>query len=284
MSEAKTQFQESAARPAIDESRALVERLHTGLTQHALYGIATRNASTTLREELGQIFDLSAHPRIGDLLDKLHELGEGQARHSLLTRSEAQSVEKDLYNLHSHVEQLTHDIYTDVLTGVYNRRYYQQTIEQLIDRGEKFSLLAFDIDHFKNVNDKYGHTAGDRVLQIFAKDLETNVAQGDIVVRIGGEEFCAIIFDADAKQAAHVAERLRETVEARPAREGAPNITVSIGVAQYIPGEDPKAFYERADTALYAAKAEGRNRVKIAADIPMAQAAAKPVVNKGPGL
>lgn len=282
MTELKHQFR-SSAQPAMDNSRALVERLHTGLTQHTLYGVATRTAADILRDELAAVLDSAEHARIFQLVEKLHDLGESQASHSLLTRDDAQSLENDLFNLHEQVVELTHDIYTDPLTGAYNRRYYDQAINALIERGEKFSLLNFDIDHFKKVNDIYGHDGGDKVLQLFTKDLKTNVAQDDIVVRLGGEEFCAIIIDADQEQAAQIAERLRETVEARPARAGVPNITVSVGVAMHTPDETADALYRRADGALYKAKRNGRNRVELA-DKPAPRMAAKPVVNVGPGL
>ena len=125
--------------------------------------------------------------------------------------------------------------------------------------------MILDIDHFKRVNDTYGHDVGDVVLKRFAAQLQEIVRGGDLLCRLGGEEFVIVMPGVDGPQAARIAERARLTTESRPlAIEGAAepvSITVSIGLAQWRQGWDSAELYRRADRALYLSKAAGRNRV-----------------------
>ncbi len=157
---------------------------------------------------------------------------------------------------------------TDVLTGIYNRTYFDPALDTAITAVHAtrmpMTLMAFDIDHFKSVNDTYGHAAGDRVLKIFAQQLRKGVKEKDIVARIGGEEFMIIFPDTTRMQAVRIANRLRQAVASRPAEPGAPAVTVSVGVAMYNNGDTPEILMKRADAALYRAKHNGRNRVECA--------------------
>ncbi|WP_300378461.1 PleD family two-component system response regulator [Henriciella sp.] len=159
----------------------------------------------------------------------------------------------------------------DQLTGLYNRRYMTNQMALWMKRassgGEPLSVVAADIDHFKLVNDKYGHEAGDRVLQQFAERIQRHVRPKDIVCRPGGEEFLIILPETSAEFAWKAAERIRRAIDAEPFEldtEGAVtlNVTVSAGVATYN-GEDDTIgeMLKRADNALYHAKNAGRNRV-----------------------
>ncbi|MAN65192.1 PleD family two-component system response regulator [uncultured Hyphomonas sp.] len=159
----------------------------------------------------------------------------------------------------------------DQLTGLYNRRYMNNQLEQLMQRslmgGRPVSVLMADIDHFKAVNDTYGHDAGDEVLQEMAKRLKTNSRVMDVVCRPGGEEFMVIMPDTPGDLACAAAERIRRSVAAEPfvvsggAREI--SITLSAGVSTIRGASDTIAdLIKRADTALYQAKAAGRNRVE----------------------
>ncbi|MFD4836611.1 diguanylate cyclase [Achromobacter sp. NPDC058515] len=150
---------------------------------------------------------------------------------------------------------------TDPLTGLRNRRGTQDAVDQLQASGTPFSVVALDIDHFKQVNDTYGHTVGDAVIQDMAQVMRECSRPSDILCRNGGEEFLILLPGVGAQEAANVAERLRARVAKRPLRE-ASRITVSAGVAQWPssgPGVD-QAF-RAADAALYAAKQQGRNCV-----------------------
>jgi diguanylate cyclase (GGDEF)-like protein len=150
----------------------------------------------------------------------------------------------------------------DPLTGVANRRAFDVHIESLHGNAV---LLIIDIDHFKNYNDLEGHRAGDDCIRRVARALAANVLRSeDLVARYGGDEFAAILHEIDLDDAIHVAERIRRAVAdlAIPsAQEAGASITVSIGLAAFLPGEDPSELVRRADEALYRAKSEGRNRV-----------------------
>lgn len=159
---------------------------------------------------------------------------------------------------------------TDPLTGVSNRRFLDNHLETLFERarvrGKLLSLMVADIDHFKAVNDRYGHEAGDEVLREFARRLRECIRHVDLICRYGGEEFVVVMPDADAQTAMVVAERLREQVAGTPFEiAGNPNgqsVTVSVGIAVIADDDaDGATLIGRADRALYEAKKAGRNRV-----------------------
>ncbi len=157
--------------------------------------------------------------------------------------------------------------YTDPLTGVYNRRHFYGLVNNFSDisrREQKAStILILDIDKFKNINDTYGHDAGDRVIQELAKVVLENIRKGDIFCRFGGEEFVLFLPYTNYESAKIVAEKIRESIEAS---RGVKNIkfTVSIGIGKFI--DDIDAAIKKADTALYTAKESGRNRVEVFTD------------------
>ncbi|MBH62912.1 MAG: PleD family two-component system response regulator [Alphaproteobacteria bacterium] len=159
---------------------------------------------------------------------------------------------------------------TDSLTSLHNRRYMVSHLETLMERGREsgrpVALLIMDIDHFKNVNDNYGHAVGDEVLQEFAERIKRNVRGIDLAVRYGGEEFVVVLPGTDPEVAKMVAERLRQNVAEEPfevsADVGTITVTVSIGVTVYDGTEvSTDGLLRRADEALYTAKNQGRNQV-----------------------
>ncbi|WP_081798240.1 sensor domain-containing diguanylate cyclase [Pseudomonas sp. RL] len=166
--------------------------------------------------------------------------------------------------LQEHLGRLTHDVHTDSLTGLSNRR----GLERMVDRWEAekrpFSVLALDIDHFKRVNDTYGHDAGDRVLRRLAELMRLCCRSEDLLCRSGGEEFLILLPGSSQAAAVLIAERLRQLVE-RTAIEPVGHLTLSIGVAHWPDGDDSIArVFKLADEQLYAAKDGGRNRVAVA--------------------
>ena len=162
---------------------------------------------------------------------------------------------------------------TDPLTGLYNRRYLTPYLDKLIERStaarKPFSMLVLDIDHFKSVNDTHGHGAGDEILKGFAQRLKATTRGVDLVCRFGGEEFVVLCPDSDQSQAQILAERLRSAIAEQPFQAGPDlslEITTSIGLATSECGTDTaQSLFERADKALYEAKAAGRNKVICAA-------------------
>ncbi|TPV92712.1 MAG: diguanylate cyclase [Myxococcales bacterium FL481] len=157
---------------------------------------------------------------------------------------------------------------TDGLTGLTNHRAFQERFEQLhalAERtGQRFAVLLTDIDHFKRVNDTYGHPVGDMVLKRVAAVLANRARKVDVVARYGGEEFVLILPDTDGEGAAFHGNRLREEIAAQVLRsdQGSFHVTISMGVAEFpLDARDREGLIERADQALYRCKKQGRNRV-----------------------
>jgi diguanylate cyclase (GGDEF)-like protein len=184
--------------------------------------------------------------------------------------------------LESEVEQRTQEVQalnvqlqaqavTDELTGLPNRRELMRELRVQVTRahrsGAPLSLLMFDIDHFKRVNDTHGHQAGDAVLVRVAEVVEEVRRAADRPGRYGGEEFCLVLPDTDTAGATALAERLRAAIEATPFAPASTrrlSVTVSVGVARLTPEMRARELIKAADRALYAAKAGGRNRVVLA--------------------
>ncbi|MET3117122.1 diguanylate cyclase [Undibacterium sp. GrIS 1.8] len=156
----------------------------------------------------------------------------------------------------------------DFLTGVGNRRSLDRCLAKLSDPQKTYPescLLLFDLDHFKKVNDQFGHIVGDQVLVKLCNLIATRIRNTDSVFRYGGEEFVVIAVGANLTAATRLAEELRALVEVTPLIENF-SITVSIGVAKITPSETGASWFQRADAMLYEAKQAGRNTVRVAAD------------------
>lgn len=165
-------------------------------------------------------------------------------------------------------EKLLQMAITDELTGLANRRYFMERLNSEYDRAKryesKYSLLMIDIDHFKLINDNFGHKAGDRVLQEASAVMKKSLRTSDIIGRVGGEEFSVLLPETEIKAALFIAERLRKRVEEKTIIHDTEelSVTVSIGVSQSSPGDQSvDDIFIRADTAMYNSKREGRNRV-----------------------
>ncbi len=175
------------------------------------------------------------------------------------------------YSLKEQNSKLTDLAMTDPLTNIYNRRYVMQSFEQRFaqwksDNNQQTSLLIIDADHFKRVNDRFGHDIGDVVLREIATTISRSIRGSDIAGRIGGEEFCVLLSNVDAHDAKILADRIRSRVE-HLSFDDHPKlkISVSIGVTTLRAGyQSYKDAYHEADNALYLAKSKGRNRCEIA--------------------
>ena len=152
---------------------------------------------------------------------------------------------------------------TDPLTGIYNRRFFQEKLKEEISLaqryGRPFSLLLMDIDYFKKINDKFGHDVGDKVLVEFVSVVKKQIRDLDILCRVGGEEFAVILPETTLHDAVRVAKKINALVRENP--EATVSVTVSLGVVEYRKGESEADIYKRVDNALYKAKISGRNRV-----------------------
>jgi diguanylate cyclase (GGDEF)-like protein len=167
-------------------------------------------------------------------------------------------------------EELAEQAFRDELTGLHNRRYLVSALEREMagaDRdGGSLALVIFDLDHFKNINDTYGHDVGDTVLAAAARALRSGLRPDDVLTRYGGEEFVALLRGVAGRRAAARAEDLRhrcaEVLVETPL--GPVGVTASVGVADFRPGDTVTVLLKAADRALYAAKAAGRDRVELA--------------------
>lgn len=177
----------------------------------------------------------------------------------------------DISERHQREQRLQVEASTDTLTGLANRRCFTIEAEQAVRMAGKhhrpLAVLALDLDHFKRVNDEHGHDAGDVVLSTIAQRFRTNLRDQDLAARMGGEEFSALLPDADPERALQVADRVRKAIAATPIvlpSGVALTITASLGVDHWQTGEeDIQAALKRADAALYCAKESGRNRVMV---------------------
>ncbi|WP_200258743.1 sensor domain-containing diguanylate cyclase [Halorhodospira neutriphila] len=161
-------------------------------------------------------------------------------------------------------KELERQAFYDQLTGIANRRHFESLLTQEIRRAERYGtpvcLALVDVDHFKTINDAYGHEAGDEILQSVVHALQARLREADVLSRWGGEEFTILLPETHAEQAQRLAESLRAFVEATPLPTGG-HVTISLGLAQYRPGETTKDLLKRSDEALYRAKRLGRNCV-----------------------
>ncbi|MEM8983174.1 MAG: GGDEF domain-containing protein [Pseudomonadota bacterium] len=168
-----------------------------------------------------------------------------------------------------HRRQLREATLVDPLTKTGNRRAFTETLDTIIDDDEiAISLLMLDIDHFKRINDRHGHAIGDIVLQRVARSIETTMRASDRLYRIGGEEYVVLATGSGLNLARRLGEAVRVAVSdlviEGAASEPPFSVTVSLGIAERLPGEHPDAWYRRVDDALYEAKRSGRNQICLA--------------------
>lgn len=169
---------------------------------------------------------------------------------------------------------------SDALTQLLNRRFLPTVLRRAIEladsHGHQFALVTLDMDHFKQINDAWGHDVGDRVLKHLASELSQSIRSSDYVFRLGGEEFLVVLVGTDVDQAARIALKLLQRIRGRPfiLDDGSElALSASIGVAAYDGHPDYERLLDRADKAMYAAKNAGRNRVEVALPAPLASSA-----------
>ena len=210
-------------------------------------------------------------PLLGDLLTET-ETALTTHNHFLTKLEEANSV---ITNLKAELKNQATLAQVDDLTKLYNRRFLNQEAPRVMATAAKFSLplslIIFDLDKFKTINDTWGHNFGDKVLVVCANMIKKMARNTDLAVRLGGEEFLLFCPGMSLAIAFKVADRIREAISELDLtiRGTSLGITISGGVAEYIAGEELSEIIERADKALYIAKEDGRNRIRMAGDCPM---------------
>jgi two-component system cell cycle response regulator len=217
-------------------------------------------AEPAQRDQLLRGFDLGANDWLLRPLDS-NEL-RARARNQIRRKFYQDRLRSDL----GHALELA---LTDPLTGFYNLRYLMRHLHGLLDSGtDRIAVMMLDLDHFKEINDNWGHPVGDRALRAVAETLRARVRVFDSIARYGGEEFVVVMPGATVQEAEGAGERLRAAIEAirfEPEPGVFHRITVSIGVACAPPGRTPEQVLRMADAALYEAKEAGRNCMKLAA-------------------
>ncbi|MEA3362393.1 MAG: diguanylate cyclase [Thermodesulfobacteriota bacterium] len=226
-----------------------------------------------------RFFDLLARIGSENQHRRQAELEIQQAKEQLESRVEERTSELNrallevgdlAAQLNESLQQVEQLAVTDTLTETYNRRKFDETIiheHQRAERGKSpFSLIMLDIDHFKKVNDKFGHSTGDQVLKQLSRLIRGLVRQGDLLIRWGGEEFLILLPNTLIEEAGPFAERIRFEVEQEQFTD-AGSITISLGVAQLREGDSTDTLLQRVDNGLYQAKQEGRNRVVLCSEL-----------------
>lgn len=243
------------------------------------------------------IEDSHSHMRaINDVADRTHagvdpkglvtqliaELNKAAARASKLEERFDEKT-RELDTIRDSLSKSEQRAKTDTLTGLPNRRgleeFFRVAQIEAMEKGEPLSVLMLDVDHFKKFNDNFGHGVGDQVLKLIGQVLHEKVREGDLPARYGGEELIAVLPGAGLAAANAVAERIRRSIAEchitrRSTGELLPTLTVSIGVAQFQPGESMNELIERCDRALYRAKQSGRNLVVTETELESRLAAA----------
>jgi len=257
--------------------------------------------STRVSRELDQIINLleesggnaeSYGASLRSAADIIGSAGTKQQIRTALEKVIAATVSMEQYNsalekqlkesrvqiteLQESLEAIRYESLTDQLTGLANRKHFDQSLERAIDvaarRGEPLSLVLCDIDHFKKFNDTYGHQTGDQVLRLVGAAIKSTVKGRDLAARYGGEEFGIILPNTSLEAGVTVANQIRSAVMAkelikRSTGESLGRITMSAGVATLRPLESRDSLIERADACLYASKHNGRNRVTSEAEL-----------------
>lgn len=225
--------------------------------------------------------DQGINPR--SLIENLMGALSSAASRASILESNFTEASQELDTIRTSLRDAEERAKTDTLTALPNRRaleeFFRVAQMRAMEVEDPLSLLMLDIDHFKKFNDTYGHSVGDQVIRLIASVLRERVRENDLPARYGGEELIAVLPGADLATCHEVAERIRTTVAGchltrRSTGESLPDISVSIGVAQFRPGESMATLIERCDRALYKAKAQGRNCVVSEDDLTDADCAA----------
>ncbi|MCL6414290.1 GGDEF domain-containing protein [Aestuariirhabdus sp. Z084] len=258
-------------RQGMQQARGSNEKLDASLREGIDHLQRSMEAATdleALKEDVGQRLDtilqtIEVHKQElehNEQADKLQQL-----------TSRMQEMEQETQQLKVNLSKERARATRDRLTGLPNRLAYETRVESEYARWKRYQeplvLAVADIDLFKNVNDRFGHLAGDKLLRIFARQLQKNLREVDFIARYGGEEFIILMPNTALQEGQQVAEKVRAAIEVTPLhyKSDALTITASFGVTEFRGGDTVAEVFERADTALYKAKEQGRNRVSVEA-------------------
>ncbi len=262
----------------VEEMRQEIRRILAEILKHIMdAGGEVSRYGEVLETYADELVDNLDADEIRNIVDRIiletksmEESGARLKKRLMATTQEVEALRKDL-------EKVRKDATTDTLTGLANRRYFEEVLEReardASALGKPLCLIMADIDKFKRINDTYGHLVGDKVLKITASMIKDSVKGRDLVARYGGEEFVIILSDTPIQGARTVAEKMREyfastRMKRKDTGEFIGTVTLSFGVAKYRDGEPLEEFIQRADKALYVSKDNGRNLVTTEEALP----------------
>ena len=234
---------------------------------------ATHEYNNTLKDVSTSLAVAKTPAEIKNAIDRVSSDTQKMLEQNISLEEQLHKSTQMMEDLQRDLENVRREAMTDGLTGLANRKSFDAEIKRIeaLARQEKmgFTLLMVDIDHFKSFNDNFGHQVGDQVLRLVARTLKDGVKGRDFASRYGGEEFAIILPETDVNAGVAVGNSLRKTIATkdvinRSSGEVLGRITMSVGVAEYIVGESIESLIERADSALYTAKHNGRNQVAAA--------------------
>jgi diguanylate cyclase len=233
-------------------------------------GRDTANYKDALSAATGQMGEERSPADLRKLVDGLIAATHAMEQRAKSLEDELQASSQQVTELRGKLDDVRKESLTDPLTNIPNRKAFDDAVHSataaVAKDGEAVTLLLCDIDHFKKFNDTWGHQTGDQVLRLVAACLSENVKGRDTAARYGGEEFAVVLRGVGLDAATHIANQIRTTVEAKKLVKKSTGdilgtITISIGVAQFAPGESGETVIRRADACLYGAKHSGRNLV-----------------------
>jgi diguanylate cyclase len=269
-----------SATPANSHVEEIAEQMLDALKQA---GESTGHYEERLQNFSGTLDGASNVAEFRNLVTEMVAETKTMANHTAQLQEKLSDSSGEITKLRDELAFARRDAMTDGLTGLANRKCFDQKLEQAVESAletnSPLALIMADLDHFKIFNDKFGHTVGDQVLRIVGNALTQRVKGEDTAARYGGEEFAIILPGTSVGGATALADDIRTTIASKKLvkKGGKFNygvITMSLGATCYLPGEPLNEFIERADNALYEAKEFGRNRV-MAVDAPNPRAAAK---------
>jgi len=247
------------------ELGAVVKTLEAAERDTAAYGEALAGAS-------GQLDSATDSASVKRMVEGLVAATARMQRRSRELERRLQETSQEVDQLRNNLEKVREEAMTDSLTGVANRKRFDESMRKgrrdADVKGEAFSLIMCDIDHFKRFNDTWGHQTGDQVIRFVAACLSRFSKDYHVVARYGGEEFGIVLPNTSIEEARIIAEKVRTMVESKrllrkSTNEDLGNITVSLGVSQYRNSESVECLIERCDTNLYKSKQTGRNRITV---------------------
>ncbi len=254
------------------DSRSAAREMDTQIREQ-MDGLQSSVQEAADLDDLKQVLESHLEGLLGAMDE--HQKQRDQREHEVAARLQGlaervASMEQEAQGYRDHLEVQRQKALIDPLTGLPNRAAWSERLEYEVNtwhqQGNSLSLAMLDLDHFKRINDSYGHLAGDKVLKIIANVLSKRLRPTDFIARFGGEEFVLLMPDSALGDALELGERLRSAIEACPFHFKGERVTItmSIGMAQFQPGERSDLALKRADEALYRAKAAGRNQVQAA--------------------